>query len=102
MISKSFKNMEELSDYFESEEGLIENSKAIFETISHCYSTRKKIAQVCSLDLDDENIEFTVKINESEWVKALEHCLLVFERNDAQDESIDTYLLIRKLKKAKQ
>lgn len=101
MISKSFKNMEELSDYFESEAGLIENSKAIFETISHCYSTRKKIAQVSSLDLDDENIEFTVKINESEWLKALEHCLLVFEQYNAQDESIDTYLLIQKLKKAK-
>lgn len=101
MLIKSFKNMEELSDYFKSEEGLIESSKAMFETISHCYSTRKKIAQVYSLDFDDENNPYTVKINELGWIKALEHCLLIFERYNAQDESIDTYLLIQKLKKAK-
>lgn len=97
MLNLTFKNMEELSDYFQSEEGLLENSKAILKTISDSYSENKKVTTLFAIDLEDEETEMTVKITRPEWIKALRSCLVVFEKNEEPDESIDAYLLIQKL-----
>jgi hypothetical protein len=97
MLNLTFKNMEELSDYFQSEEGLLQNSKAILKIISEAYSENKKVANLFAIDLEDEETEMTVKITRPEWVKALRSCLAVFEKNEEPDESIDAYLLIQKL-----
>lgn len=97
MINLTFKNMEELSHYFESEEGLLENSKSIFKSISESYSEKKKVAHLFEIDLEDEETEMSVKISKPEWVKALRSCLATFEKNEESDYSIDTYLLIQKL-----
>lgn len=97
MLNLTFKNLEELSDYFQSEEGVLENSKAILKIISKAYSENKKVANLFAIDLEDEETEMTVKITRAEWVKALKNCLVVFEKNEEPDESIDTYLLIQKL-----
>lgn len=101
MVAKlKFTNMEDLIRFFGSDEGLIDNSKRILESITDSLEKGQAVAELFSIDLYEDEAEISVKLDRDQWEIALENCLEYFERYELADESIDTYMLLKKIKEA--
>lgn len=93
----TFNSIEELASFFGSKEGLIKNSKQILESVAEGYAKNISVVELFSIDLYEEEAEISIKLEKSQWEVALRSCLEYFEEYELSDESIDTYLLLKKI-----
>lgn len=79
-----------------------ERTKEITDHIFNCVregiEEKKKNILLFEVEVEGNEYMFDISLPKKEWVKALEGCLAHYEELNAEDECIDTYLLIQKLK----
>ena len=69
------------------------------ESISEGIEFQKKTVTLFTINIGDDEFKYEINLPRSQWQGALESCLEVYQKMDATDEIIDTYLLIKETKK---
>ena len=60
---------------------------------------QKKTVTLFTINIGDDEFKYEINLPRSQWKGALESCLEVYQKLQATDEIIDTYLLIKETKK---
>lgn len=97
MKKLQFTTIEEFKQLFKSKNE--EVSDAIVQGIQIAKAAGKKSAGLFEISLQDEETVFEISLNRAQWVTALESCLTNYELIQESDKAIDTYLLIKQIKK---
>lgn len=71
---------------------------SIRDSIQQAFEHNKKTAVLFEITLEDTDVCFEVSITTKEWLTALNSCLADYHRWELEDDAIDTYLLIEKIK----
>ena len=71
----------------------------IVESISEGIAFQKKRVTIFTINIGEDDFKYEISLPKSQWKDALEACLEVYQKLECADESIDTYLLIKELKK---
>jgi hypothetical protein len=71
----------------------------IRDSIQEAFDKKKKTALLFEIEVEGMDTAFEIAVTSKEWVPALENCLKHFEEWEMGDDAIDTYLLIKQLKK---
>jgi len=73
----------------------------IQQGIKEAFDNKKKTAMLFEIQIEGLENSFEISLPIKEWIVALENCLKHYEEWEMSDEAIDTYLLIKELKKKK-
>lgn len=74
-----------------------ETTDHIFQTVKEGIENKKKNVQLFEIEVEGNEFFFEISLPKKEWKKALEGCLAHYEELNAEDECIDTYLLLKSL-----
>ena len=69
------------------------------ESIGEGIEFQKKTVTLFTINIGDDEFKYEINLPRSQWQGALESCLEVYQKMQATDEIIDTYLLIKETKK---
>lgn len=98
MKQLEFDSVYHMQDYFLSEKGIAESSIHIVKTVEESAEKNSKNTKLYSISLLEEGYDVSVAISRKDWIPALEQCLKNLEDLEMQDEVIDTYLILKKVK----
>lgn len=101
MNKLSFESYAKFNEYLNSTEGKVESSKIIVKEIYDGLKSKKTRLKVLTVDLEQEDMKFSVNIARNYWGDALASCLKNFEEHEKSDECIDTYMVIQKFNELK-
>lgn len=97
MKELNISSMEELREVFKN--GSEEITDNIVEAISEAFQFQKDIAHIFTINFDDTDIAYDISLGKDQWVTSITKCLDNYHKLEASDKAIDTYLLLKDLKK---
>jgi predicted nucleic acid-binding protein len=101
MIKLSFESYVKFDEFINSPEGKVESSKIVVKEIYGALKSKKKKLKAFTVELEEEDMEFSVNIAREDWGDALAECLKHFEAQELSDECIDTYMVIQEFNELK-
>lgn len=99
MRKLQIEDLQELEAIFR--ERSVDMTNNIREGIQEAFDNKKKTAMLFEICIEGLENSFEISLPIKEWIVALENCLKHYEEWEMSDEAIDTYLLIKELKKKK-
>lgn len=100
MKEYNFDNPSDFKGVFETNNREITDS--IVEAINEAQKFHKDSAEMFSITFGEEEIAYEITLPRSQWIIALEKCLENYQKWDCTDEAIDTYLILKEVKKWKE
>lgn len=95
MNNLSFESYAKFDEYLNSAKGVVESSKILVKEIHGSLKSKKKKLKVFTVELKEEDMEFSINISREDWGDALAVCLKHFEKQEMTDECIDTFMVIQ-------
>jgi hypothetical protein len=99
MRKLQIEDLQELEAIFR--ERSVDMTNNIQQGIKEAFDNKKKTAMLFEIQIEGLENSFEISLPIKEWIVALENCLKHYEEWEMSDEAIDTYLLIKELKKKK-
>jgi len=89
--------IEELRDLFKN--GTEEITDNIVEAISEAFQFQKDAAHIFTINFEDSDIAYDISLGSDQWVTSITKCLDNYHNLESSDKAIDTYLLLKDIKK---
>jgi hypothetical protein len=99
MRKLQIEDLQELEAIFR--ERSVDMTNNVQQGIKEAFDNKKKTAMLFEIQIEGLENSFEISLPIKEWIVALENCLKHYEEWEMSDEAIDTYLLIKELKKKK-
>lgn len=96
MRKLQIQSLEELNSIFK--EKSVDMTTNIRDSIEQAFNNKKKTALLFEIEVDGMDSAFEISVTTKEWETALQNCLNHFREWGMQDDEIDTWQLIQKIK----
>lgn len=90
-------SIEELKELFSN--GSEEITDNIVEAITEAFQFQKEDAHIFTINFEDTDIAYDISLASDQWVTSITKCLDNYHNLEASDKAIDTYLLLKDIKK---
>ena len=95
MKTLHFDSLEEFDKLFEGDSKMLTDE--MVSSIDEALSFQKGTAKLYTINIGEEEFTYEITLPKSQWEVALEACLAKYAKWECSDESIDTYLLKKRV-----
>jgi len=96
MKKLQIESLDQLDTLFKNK--TVDMTTSIRDSIQEAFVGKKKTAFLFEIEMDGMDTAFEISIRTKEWETALQNCLSHFREWGMQDDEIDTWQLIQKIK----
>ena len=96
MKKLQIESLEELNSMFKHK--TVDITTSVRDSIQEAFVNKKRTALLFEIEMDGMDTAFEISITTKEWETALQNCLSHFREWGMQDDEIDTWQLIQKIK----